>query len=201
MIYEVYRQGDGDSLKNRPTRYFTEHKGVAFKFMDEKNRIEKCNVWRVAIRIDNRICFDIDDLDINNLKTIADFYSNLFNTKFKIIKSLNGYHLISKRYKDLVQWEYDECRVMYPILEKQYLQHYKDKVRQYCKAENKRERAGTKEEYLKDFTDKFKASGLYCGVGNFDIYFCMSVLHRGFHCVRISKKSIDDKPIVLNSLK
>ncbi len=201
MIYDIYEQAEQtqDVIGHRlVTRYHTIHKRRAFMFMNEKNKIAGKNVWRVAIQIRDRIIFDIDChgftkhdmLDIVNLKRIYNYYSKLFSIDFKIIKTHSGYHLISKfAYKpESVELQYDLCRVLNPLLEPKDLQKYIEAVQKYY-LEYK-----DVPDFLDGFPEKFRASGLFCGIGNFDLLFAINVILKGYYCLRISKKSKDDNP-------
>lgn len=199
MIYEIYRQDEEDKkiVSNKVVRYHTESKQKAFTFMNEKNKMEGKNVWRVAKSVSHHIIFDLDDENLENLKKVITAYESIFQYHFRIIKSFSGFHLISeKRYDNDLDWQYDTCRVLYPILEKKDLQRFIDKIGAFVKEENERQRVFglDRKEFLDSISKKFKESGLFCGCGEFDIYFCLSVIQRGKYSLRISKKDIKDYP-------
>ncbi len=200
MIYDIYEQSQQtqDVIGHRlVTRYHTIHKKKAFLFMNEKNKIAGKNIWRVAIQIPDRIIFDIDchgitkhdALDLLNLKHIHDYYSKLFSINFKVIKTYSGYHLISKfPYLESIDLQYDLCRVLNPLLEKSNIQKYIEAIEKYYKEYK------DVPDFLDNFPKKFKESGLFCGIGSFDILFAINVILKGYYCLRISKKSKDDNP-------
>lgn len=148
----------------------------------------------------NRITFDIDSHDTDNLNKIVIYYSRLFDIAFNVIQSKHGYHLISKNeYNSEAEWKYNLCRVLYPFLQVEEYKEYKYELEQFYKArkeERDQKDLSRKElqELTKDFEEKFKASGLYCGCGNFEILYAVNVLMRGFYSLRISKKGKNDMP-------
>ncbi len=197
MRYEVYEQDCDKVVSEKVSRYYTTNKKTAFHFMQEKNKIAGKNIWRVAICINNRIIFDLDVNDEDNLKMIRDYYESLFKIRFRIIKSLNGYHLISvEKYKDKLEWQYDICRVMYPLLQKNELQNYIELLVNKAKSILKNQSVLNKDRvtFLDFYNEQISNSGLFCGYGTFDLYFCTNVIVRGHYCIRISKKSKEDKP-------
>lgn len=203
MIYEIYRQDEGDKeiILNKVVRYHTESKRKAFAFMSEKNKMEGKNVWRVSKSISHHIIFDLDDENIDNLIKVITVYESLFHYHFRIIKTFSGYHLISeKKYDNDLEWQYDTCRVLYPSLEKKDLQRFRDKIGVFVKEENEKQIVFglNRQEFLDSISKQLKCSGLFCGTGDFDIYFCLSVIQRGKYSLRISKKHINDHPYETN---
>lgn len=179
------------------TRYHTRDKMKAFSFMNEKNKVRQKNVWRVAAKIKNRVIFDIDNLDEANMNDILNYYRNMFFYDFRVIKTFSGYHLISKvKYTDNLEWQYDICRVLYPLLERKDLQSYIEKVQRFYRNERKKQQVEGKNrtEFIDYLPQKFIECGLFCGIGNFDMLFAINVVMKGYYCLRISKKSINDKP-------
>lgn len=180
------------------TRYHTKFKNVAFNYMNEKNKVKGKNVWRVAIKVKNRIIFDIDDLDEQNIREILKYYQGLFFYGFRVIKTLSGYHLISKvKYTDNLEWQYDVCRVLYPLLERKDIQNYIEKVQKFYKDERKKQQIDglDRKEFIEYLPQKFIESGLFCGIGNFDMLFAINVIMKDYYCLRISKKAKGDKPV------
>ncbi len=192
MIYDIYEQNEQtqDVIEHRlVTRYHTIHKKKAFLFMNKKNKLAGKNIWRVAVQVTNYIFFDIDSLEVTNLTLIKRRYSQIFHYNFRVIETKHGYHLISeKRYTDGLEWQYDICKVLYPLLEKPNLQTYIEAIEKYYKEYK------DVPDFLDIFPEKFKESGLFCGIGNFDILFAINVILKGYYCLRISKKSRDDNP-------
>ncbi len=196
MRYEVYKQDSNSNISEKVKRFFTTKKAVAFHFMDEKNKLEKRNVWRVAMCINNRISFDIDIPDKANLELVNMYYSELFNTEFDIHKTESGYHLLSKKnYSDKLLWQYDTCRVINPLLEKDLMQKYIEELIHTAKELIKKQSYlnENRQTFLDFYNDKIRKSGLFLGRGIFDMYFCTHVIAAGYYCIRISKKSKDDK--------
>ena len=166
--------------------------------MNEKNKVKGKNVWRVAVKIKNRVIFDLDNFDVNNASRVIDYYRNVFFYDFKVIKTFSGYHLISKvTYTDSLEWQYDICRVLYPLLERKDLQNYIEKVQKFYKNERKKQQINglDRTEFIEYLPQKFIESGLFCGIGTFDVLFAINVVMKGYYCLRISKKGIDDKPV------
>lgn len=197
MRYEIYSQDPDEKVSKQVQRFFTENKKTAFYFMNEKNKIAGRNIWRVAMCISDRICFDIDFKDGDNLRDIYKYYSVLFETEFKIYETLNGYHLISiYKYKDNLRWQYDTCRVLYPILKMEQMQYYIESLVNKAKKilKNQAELNLGKDKFLDKYNEDILYSGLFCGKGTFDLYFCTNVIVRGHYCIRISKKSKEDTP-------
>ena len=202
-------------------RFQTKDKSRAFALMEELEKSERITFdkviekdgkryrrfvktsWRTSMNFTNRITFDIDDHDKQNLDTVLRFYEKLFNTKFSVIFTKHGYHVISeKKYARGFDWNYNLCRVLYPILKVGDYQKYRyelDKFYKIRKEERDQKELSRKElqELTKDFERKFKESGLYCGCGDFEILYAVNVLMRGFYSLRISKKDKNDNPVVI----
>lgn len=201
-IYEVYKQdiGDREIVSPKVIRYRTIHKKVAFRFMNDKNKLEGKNVWRVAVRVSDMIIFDVDDIeDTQNIKNICEFYKSIFGD-FEVWQTHGGYHIHSKiRYQDDLEWSYDTMRVLNPLLERQHVLKYAVAVKKWYERKLKEEfeLKLTKEQFLNNMPKDFTESGLYTGRGNFDILFALNVILKGYYCIRVSKKSENDKPILL----
>ena len=199
MIFEVYRQDERDNeiVNKTVKRYHTEDEDLAFFFMENMNLKEDKIVWRVAKSVSHYIIFDLDDNDFENLKKVKSAYEKTFGYSFRIIKSFSGYHLISgKRYEDNLEWQYDTCRALYPELERKDLQKYIEAIQKFVKEENEKQQVFglERQEFLDSIAENLKDSGLWCGTGIFDIYFCLSVIQRGKYSLRISKKGVKDEP-------
>jgi hypothetical protein len=209
MIYDVYEQ---DAQKQdiigmrKIVRYHTKNKQKAFEFMDAKNTLAKANRWHVAEQRNDRIYFDIDNEDFDNVKLIKAYYEPFFE-ELKVIKTYHGYHLVSRKYDYSVlganiQWQYDTCRVLNPLLDTRDLQKYIEAVQRFYKAERDKQHINglDKIEFTEYLPKMLKESGLYFGVGEFDILFALNVIMKGYYCIRISKKAIDDKPYIVTNL-
>ena len=166
-------------------RYHTKSKKKAFWLLTEKNKIAGKNVWRVAAKVRNRIIFDIDYKDIQNVKDVKEFYEKIFKTEFKIIKTINGYHVISEnKYNILKEWVYYICKVIYPLLQQDEVDSYIFAVKNWYEKQTHG-----------NIPVEFQKSGLDFHYGNFDILFAINVIRKGYYCIRISKKSLNDFPI------
>ncbi len=217
MIDDKMPESDIDFVKEFH-RFQTKDKGRAFSLMQKMEEKEKIvfdkviekdgkkyrrfvkTSWRTSMNFKNKITFDIDSHDETNLKIVLNYYTGLFKTKFIVVKSKHGYHLISeKKYDNDSEWKYNLCRVLFPILEEKEYQKYRyelDKFYKKRKEERDKKEHTRKElqELTKDYEEKFKKSGLYCGCGDFEILYAVNVLMRGFYSLRISKKDKNDKP-------
>lgn len=179
-------------------RYHTQNKESAFGFMQYLNKTKAIvdnGEWRVVARMKNRIIFDIDNEDINNVKKIVVYYTPLFG-QLKTFKSFKGYHIYGvKKYTVEYTWHYDCCRVLYPLLETKDLITYLGKVNKWYsdKLKEEFELQWDKTTYIENIKKTFPESGLYCGIGDFDIIFALMVIFKGYYCIRISKKGKDDE--------
>lgn len=197
-------------------RFQTRDKAKAFSLMESLERKENIifdkvieingrkykrytkTAWRTSMNFKNRISFDIDTHDEGNLRIITEYYGKLFSTQFNVIKTMHGYHLISKKvYNSDFDWKYNVCRVLYPLLKVGDYRKYKyelDKFYKLRKEERDRKQLSRKElqSLTNDFEKRFIESGLYCGVGDFEILYAVNVLQRGFYSLRISKKNKSD---------
>ncbi len=197
MIYDIYEQNEQtqDVVGMRKiTRYHTEIKEQAFYFMNEKNKLAGKNIWRVAEQRNDRIYFDIDNEDMDNVKAILHYYS--FFGKLKVIKTYRGYHIVSGIYTNNIQWQYDTCRVLNPLLVTSNLQKYIEAIQHFYNTEREKQKINglDKIEFTEYLPVKLKESGLYFGVGEFDLLFSLNVIMKGYYCIRISKKSFVDNP-------
>jgi len=138
-------------------------------------------VWRVGYSQNNRLVMDIDNHDTNNLNTVRVFYESLFGYKFIVVKTHKGYWLISETtYADKNRWLYDNCRILKPDLLFSEYSQYKEKL---LSLDNKDHKTNS---------ENIKQSGLYSGVGNFDIIFVFINLKRQICTLRVSKKRPDE---------
>lgn len=142
-----------------------------------RNNLVIKKVWRVGYSQSNRLVIDIDTHDNSNLDIVRLFYQNLFGYKFITIKTTNGYWLISeKTYMDKNEWLYDNCRLLCPGLLKCHYYRYKEKLLSLDTKEHK------------SVSDNIINSGLYNGVGSFDVMFVFINLKRQICTLRVSKK-------------
>src|SRR3990172_6939275 len=140
---------------------------------------------------------DIDIPSEKNIKEVTAYYTALFGYNFRIIRTNAGYHLISKKkYTNKAEWLLDECRILNPFVESCNVPEYIQRVKEFYREQSKTKRKEgiTKDKFLDELSNGFRKSGLFFAVGIFDILFSKNVLFRGYHCIRISKKSKDDNP-------
>lgn len=149
--------------------------------------------WRVGRIIRDRIVIDIDSHDQNNLNVVLKSYSAFLNTQFHVLKTEHGYHLIAKeKSKDILT---DMCMVLCPMVTNAL--KYKSAVEDFRQM-LKQEREGKTftrtqlHEMAMQFPERFKATGLFSGYGNFDILHAVNGLMRGKYVLRISKKNKED---------
>src|SRR4030065_577720 len=112
-------------------RYHTKLKERAFWLLREKNKMAGKNIWRVAAKVKTRIIIDVDSKETQNVKDVKEFYEKLFKTEFIIIETFNGFHIISNTKYVLEEWEYNVCKVLYPLLQKDEVDSYKIAVRSW----------------------------------------------------------------------
>lgn len=176
-------------------RYKTSDEKKAFLFMNLKNQEEGKNVWRVGIRVRNRLIFDVDSKSKENLLSIKTYYEKLFRLKFRAFETNGGYHLFSEKYENQIQLEYDQCRVLNPILEKSLFCSYQYEIKRWYLNKCK-ECEDAKGRMKKDGIIEFLNSGLctFPGKFDFDIIFSMNVIRKGYYIIRISKKNEKDNP-------
>jgi len=152
--------------------------------------------WIVGLVIRDRIVIEIDSRDIENVRKVNSFYTNLYQNPFTVIKTLHGYHLIHKQgCKDT--FDYNACRVLYPILKPQETEAYREKIYKFWQ-KLKQEREGKEftktqlQNRSKEIPGKLKESGLFCGCGEFDIVHALNGIGREKYVLRISKKTPGD---------
>lgn len=188
-------------------RFATRNKAKAFALMEELDKRSREAVriedgkqflteWRVGYVIRDRVIIEIDSHDKENMQKINDYYSNIYQIPFNVIKTMHGYHLIMKQQcKDM--FEYNACRLLYPTLKRGEEQGYREAIYN-LNQKLKKEREGKEftkyqlQAMAKEIPNRLKAEGLFCGVGEFDILHALNGIGREKYVLRISKKSIDD---------
>lgn len=191
-------------MKDKVTRYYSKDIKNAVGFALELNKKEivqdgKLKRWRVAVRINNKICFDIDNFDIDNLHRISNYYTPIFG-RLRAFKTYHGFHFFTENiYTDSLKWQYDTCRVLYPLLDTKDLQFYIEEINKWYVEQLQKEKVlgQNREEFIEGIKSAFPQSPLYCGIGDFDILFAINVILKGYYCVRISKKAENDKPVMI----
>ncbi len=159
-------------------------------------------VWRVGKNYDRQVVIDIDGHDVANLIFVKDFYSVVLKKQFYVVKTLHGYHLIQKEpFKTHEEWVYGNCLLLNPNLKREYVICYVKKVMDFDDSKRIKDTEkgtqkllGTKEDYIRDF----KASGLWVGVGDFDILYNIRGIYFKKYTLRISKKKPNDKLEVIS---
>jgi len=197
-IFEMYKQNEGDNniIHTSIKRYHTISKEKAFKFIYMMNKKEGKNVWRVAIRIQDMIIFDVDgNTSIENIKNIVKYYTPVFGD-MTVWKTNGGYHIHTKKYSDDLDFSYMTMKVLNPLLDTSQMLKYAGYVQKWYqkKLQEEFELKLDKNAFLESIQRDFTMSGLYCGIGEFDILFALNVVLKGYYCIRISKKSEKDKP-------
>lgn len=181
-------------------RYHTKSLAKAVHLVKQKG-----NNWRIAAKVSNRIVFDIDINSESDAYFVLNYYEKIFGA-LRIMKTYSGFHLISKKiYENKDKWRYDICRVLYPILNPSEVSEYIQKIHNWYKEQCivQRTEQIQKKEFLEKLPARFAESGLDLHVGNFDILFAIKVIYNDYYCIRITKKSTDDKPyeVSINSMK
>ena len=170
-------------------------KGFVYKNGKFYRKMSK-TVWRVGKNYDRQVVIDIDGHDFANLLFVRDFYSLCLKKQFHVIKTLHGYHLIQKEpYKTHEEWVYGNCLLLNPNLKMEDLPSYVKKVMDFDDSKRIKDTEkgtqkllGTKEDYIRDF----KESGLWHGIGDFDILYNIRGIYFKKYTLRISKKKPDD---------
>jgi len=187
-------------------RFATSRKDIAFYLLEKLNKESKnhpriegnkkfIQEWRVGRVIRDRVVIDIDSHDLNNLNTIKKAYSCLLELDFVTLKTSNGFHLIAK--SDSENWQYDVCQILKPQIRRDKVEGYINAIKDFFEI-LRLEREG--KEYTKtqlhelalQFPGRFKATGLFSGIGEFDILHQVNALVRGKYVLRISKKNASD---------
>lgn len=187
-------------------RFATRRKDKAFYLLEKLNkesldhpRIEGdkkfVQEWRVGRVIRDRIVIDIDSHNLNNLNTIQRAYSCLLELDFVTLKTSNGYHLIAK--SDSENWKYDVCQILKPPIHREQVEGYIKAIKDFFEVlrlerEGKEYNKTQLHELAVQFPERFKSTGLYSGIGDFDILHQVNALVRGKYVLRISKKNPDD---------
>lgn len=167
----------------------------------EKTQCKKCNghgyyfshqSYRLGYTQSNVHIIDIDGENKENMVNVRTFYEKVLECKFTMIKTKNGYWLFSdKKYNDLDEWIYDHCRVLAPGLSFDCFPTYRQKLLRLDEDEQG--------DFKRATPDKIKASGLYRAPKelNFDVAFTFLSIKRERSTIRITKKSKDDKVILM----
>lgn len=165
-------------------------KGRGFKIWILENRVGRNPI---KDKIPTRLLIDIDNHDLENLKEVKTFYEHNLKQKFTVAKTGGGFWLAgNKQYASLEDWEYDNCRLLNPVLQKSDFVEYKKKLIALDNS-TKKMIIGSKNEFNK----MIKNSGLYIGVGTFDLMFTLISIKTGRHTIRDSQKFKGDKIEIL----
>ncbi len=147
-------------------------------------------VWRVGKNTDKQVIVEIDFHDEFNLALVKAHLEQLLNTKFNCVKTSRGYHLISKKLFDKNDWIYAHAKVLNPELKREYLQDYIKALVAFDAQLREQNRTNV---YKKEFEKEIKKSGLFFGVGKFDVLYTYLSIKYEKSTLRISKKHENDK--------
>jgi hypothetical protein len=145
--------------------------------------------WVVGRVIRNRVVFDIDTKDHDNLVKVLIYAVRTTNCSYHIIETNSGYHLISK---EIVSKDQREKAYIH-FLGVGCIHTVSDWM------ELKKEGRGDKhysrlelQTIAKEFGNDFRKAGLFKESINVDLLFIVNSLLRGKSVLRISKKTKDD---------
>jgi hypothetical protein len=175
-------------------RWTTRRKDKAFHIAQRMNMIEpiiqgRKTYWTVGRVIKDRVVFDIDSKDQDNLKAVRTYLGLTTNLQYHIIETNSGYHLISK---DIVTKDQRE-RAYLDFLGTGCTHTIRDWME--LKKENRGDKQYTRNELqdiAKQFGTDFRQAGYFKININVDLLFIVNSLLRGKSVLRISKKSKDD---------
>lgn len=176
-------------------------KGTGHRYDEPTSEfLEKCPIcnghgfiiWRMVNRVGrvtNKILvIDIDGHDEDNMKFMKSHAETIFGYSFQVAKTGGGYWLCgTKKYDNVDDWLYDNCRLFKPDLERKDLKSYIRKL--IALDESTKKLIGGKE----TLTKKIKESELYNGFGLFDVIFTLISIKVKKHTLRDSKKRDGDK--------
>jgi len=153
-------------------------------------------IWRLTNRVgrvtNSILVIDIDGHDNDNMQSIKTNAEMLFSYPFQIAKTGGGYWLCgTKKYDNVDDWLYDNCRLLKTELERKDLKNYIKKL--IALDESTKKLIGGKEALNK----KIKESKLYNGFGDFDVIFTLISIKVKKHTLRDSKKRDGDKIEIL----
>jgi hypothetical protein len=175
-------------------RWTTHRKDKAFHIAQRMTDIEpiiqgRKTYWVVGRVIKDRVVFDLDTKDADNLKAVRTYLGLTTNLQYHIIETNSGYHLVSKEIVTKDQRE----KAYLDFLGVGYTHDIKDWM------ELKKEARGDKQytrnelqDIAKQFGHDFKQAGFFKIDINVDLLFIVNSLLRGKSVLRISKKSKDD---------
>ena len=148
-------------------------------------------IWRLTNRVgrvtNSILVIDIDGHDKENMLLIKANAETMFNYLFQIAKTGGGFWLCgTKKYDNVDDWLYDNCRLLKPKLERKDLKSYIKKL--VALDESTKKMIGGKEA----LTKKIKESELYNGFGEFDVIFTLISIKVKKHTLRDSKKRETD---------
>ena len=192
----------GACISNERVRYRHLCRKDAFALRDELQAVAPKKIgWRVGICIRNRILFDIDSHDFENIRTILDTQKKLHNTKFYAVRTLHGYHLISEKVFGCHEhWKYHVCLSLYKNLKKDDVIQYVTSVKTLYDS-NREEKMinGHIVRRLKigrdEFCEYFRKSNLYDSQGDFDVMHTINAMLYDRYVIRVSKKDEKEKTV------
>jgi len=175
-------------------RWTTRRKDKAFHIAQRMTEIEptingRKTYWIVGRVIKDRVVFDLDTKDKDNLKSVRTYLGLTTNLQYHTIETNSGYHLISKNIVTKDQRE----RAYLNFLGVGCTQNIKDWMG--LKKEARGDKQYTRNELqdiAKQFGSDFRNAGFFKTNINVDLLFIVNSLLRGKSVLRISKKSKDD---------
>lgn len=149
-------------------------------------------IWQLTNRVgrafNNILVIDIDGHDEDNMKFMKAHAETIFGYSFQVAKTGGGYWLCgTKKYDNVDDWLFDNCKLLKPDLERKDLKSYIRKL--IALDESTKKLIGGKEA----LTEKIKESELYNGFGEFDVIFTLISIKVKKHTLRDSKKRDGDK--------
>lgn len=165
--------------------------------LSNSNECPKCKgegfiIWRLTNRVgrvtNSILVIDIDGHDENNMKFMKAHAETIYGYPFQVAKTGGGYWLCgTKKYDNVDDWLFDNCKLLKPDLERRDLKSYIKKL--IALDESTKNLIGGKDA----LTKKIKESELYNGFGEFDVIFTLISIKVKKHTLRDSKKFKEDK--------
>lgn len=183
-------------------RFATKNKLKAYGLMNKLNALtsDYGREWRVGKVIADRVVIEIDNHDNRNLLKVLGFYSRLFQDTFHVIRTLHGFHLVQRgEIDDAEKLQLYRIKVLYPGCTKKQMLKYIDDLKSMMsdiKSKEDNFEMGT-EERLYILRNSLKLYNLDAHYGDIDTLHAMVGILRGKYVLRISKKTNNDKMVVI----
>ena len=174
-------------------RFLTTSKISAFSKANELNKLNTGKSWMVGLRVKDRIAIDIDSHDLKNLQKVHNYYTDIFQIPFAIIKTGHGYHMIQTQPVPKEKLELYRCKVVFPKMMSESCERAISKIDNFFQ-ELKVERGNTEytlqelQDLSKQIPQKAIAKGVCKSYGNIDILHALLGAMKGYYVIRISKK-------------